>query len=185
MPKRLPQPEPKWSDVKAKLASLDRIELLSLIQDLYSAHKDNQTFLHARFGLGEDVLRPYKQTITRWLWPDVFERQDTTSVATAKQAIADYKKAVGDPAGVAELMVFFCEKGAGFCADTGNDEWPYLAALMRMFAQALKVAKTLPDASQAALIARLDRVRAISHRIGYGVSDEMDLAFAEYAGREE
>jgi hypothetical protein len=27
--------------------------------------------------------------------------------AKAKQAIADYKKAVGDPAGVAELMVYF------------------------------------------------------------------------------
>src|ERR1039457_3911910 len=48
-----------WTDVKAKLASFDRIGLLGLVQDLYAAHKDNQTFLHARFGLGADVLTPY------------------------------------------------------------------------------------------------------------------------------
>ena len=28
--------------------------------------------LHARFGLGEDVLEPYKKTIDRWLWPTRF-----------------------------------------------------------------------------------------------------------------
>jgi hypothetical protein len=29
--------------------------------------KDNQSFLHARFGLGDDVLKPYKETLERWL----------------------------------------------------------------------------------------------------------------------
>jgi len=76
--------------------------------------------------------------------------------------------------------VYFCEQGAGFCNDVGNDEWDYLAALMRMFGQALNVVKTLPDGIQARLIARLDRVRGISHRLGYGIGDEMDLVFARY-----
>ncbi len=77
-------------------------------------------------------------------------------------------------------MVYFCEQGAGFCNDVGNDEWDYLAAPERMFGQALNVAKTLPDGIQARLIARLDRVRGISHRLGYGIGDEMDLVFARY-----
>lgn len=81
-----------WIDVKAKLADLDRAGLLSLVQDLYTASKDNQAFLHARLHLGDDVLKPYKATIARWLWPDVFKNQDA-SVAKAKKAIADYKKA--------------------------------------------------------------------------------------------
>ena len=108
--------QPKWTDVKAKLAAFDRIGLLGLIQDLYAAHKENQTFLHARFGLGDDVLEPYRQTIDRWLWPDVFRQQDT-SVAKAKQAIANYRKAVGEPAGLAELMVFYCEQAVGCLQD--------------------------------------------------------------------
>ena len=88
MYQRQSKSQPRWTDVKAKLTSFDRPALLSLIQDLYSAHKDNQTFLHTRFGLGEDMLRPYKETIDRWLWPDAFSRQ-VPSVLKAKQAISN------------------------------------------------------------------------------------------------
>jgi hypothetical protein len=52
-----------------KLAGFDQKGLLGLVQDLYAASKDNQAFLHARFGVGEDVLQPYKETIDRWRWP--------------------------------------------------------------------------------------------------------------------
>ena len=101
--------KPSWSDVKARLQDVDRAGLLALMQDLYASSKDNQVFLHTRFALGDDVLKPYKQTIDRWLWPDVFKQQDT-SVAKAKKAIADYKKAVGQPGDLAELTVYFCER---------------------------------------------------------------------------
>ena len=103
---------PSWSDVKTQLADLDRSGLLGLLQDLFAANKDNQAFLHARLNLGDDVLKPYKTTIDRWLWPDVFKTQDT-SVAKAKKAIADYKKANGKPDGLAELMMFYCERASG------------------------------------------------------------------------
>ena len=91
MARRQPASKPSWTDVKAELASFDRRGLLGLIQDLYAAHKDNQAFLHARFGLGADVLKPYKETLDRWLWPDVLRNQDT-SVVKAKQAISSYRK---------------------------------------------------------------------------------------------
>src|SRR5437762_13339806 len=158
MIKRQSKTQPKWTDVKAKLASFDRTGLLGLVQDLYVAHQDNRTFLHARFGLGEDVLEPYKQTIDRWLWPDAFRKQDT-SVLKAKQAISNYKKAVGDPAGLAELMVFYCEQASGFASDLGYQDESYLNALVRMFEQALIIATTLPASSRNALVVRLDRVR--------------------------
>src|SRR5438105_15086121 len=165
--------QPTWTDVKAKLAGLDRAGLLRLIQDLYAAHKDNQAFLHARFGLGENVLEPYKKTIDRWLWPDVFKKQDT-SVSKAKQAISDYQKAVGDPEGLAELMVFYCEQAVGFCSDILNDDEGYFDALVRMFEQALKLANALSVERRDGLITRLDRVRVIGHTFGYGVGDDMD-----------
>jgi len=118
MTKREPKSQPTWTDVKAQLAAFDRTALLDLLHHLYAAHEDNRAFLHARFGLGEDVLEPYKKTIDRWLWPDPFRNQDT-SVSKAKQAISHYKRAVGDAAGVAELMVFYCEQAAGYCQDIG------------------------------------------------------------------
>jgi hypothetical protein len=154
---------------------------MGLIQDLYGAHKDNQTFLHTRFGLGEDVLKPYRETLDRWLWPDVFRNQDT-SVAKAKQAISSYRKAVGEPAGLAELMVFYCESAAGYSNDVGHQDEGYFDALVHMFEQGLKVTRQLPAGDREALIVRLDRVRTISHNLGYGVGDDMDSLLADYLG---
>ena len=81
MAKRQPGSQPTWTDVKTQLASFDRPGLLDLIRDLYAAHKDNQTFLHARLGMSEDVLKPYQETLDRWLWPDVLRNQDTSVVS--------------------------------------------------------------------------------------------------------
>jgi hypothetical protein len=182
MPRPESKSQPTWTDLKAQLASFDRKGLLDLIHDLYAAHKDNRIFLHARFGLGEDPLEPYKETIDRWLWPDVLRNQDT-SVVKAKEAVSRYRKAVGDPAGLAELMVFYCEQAAGFCRDLGNQDEDYFNALVRMFGQAFTVARTLPEADRTVLVARLDRVRSISHQFGYGVGDDMDSILARSTKR--
>lgn len=168
-----------WIDVKVKLAEFDRAGLLGLVQDLYAASKDNQAFLHTRFALGDDVLKPYKTSIDRWLWPDVFKNQDT-SVSKAKKAISDYKKAVGQPGGLAELMVFYCERAAGFSDDVGLQDEGYFDALVRMFEQALKAIHSLPEDVRPQLHGRMDAVRRTSHNFGYGIGDDMDDLLAEY-----
>lgn len=84
---------PSWTDVKTRLADVDRAALLGLVQDLYAASKDNKAFLHARFGLGDDPLEPYKKVIIRWINPP--DLRSPMSVSKAKKAISDYKKALG------------------------------------------------------------------------------------------
>jgi hypothetical protein len=174
---------PNWSDVKTKLVDFDRTGLLGLLQDLYAANKDNQTFLHARLSLGDDVLKPYKLIIDRWLWPDVFKNQDT-SVAKAKKAIADYKKAIGQAEGLAELMVFYCERAAGFSNDVGLQDEGYFDALIRMFEHALKTIASLADTQRQPLWDRLDNVHSICHNFGYGVDGDMDDLLAEYGAND-
>jgi len=173
---------PTWSEVKANLTEFDRAGLLGLVQDLYAADKDNQAFLHARFGLGSDVLAPYKARIDRWLWPDA-TRNQWTSVATAKKAIADYKRAVGQPEGLAELTVYYCERAAGFSKECGLQDGGYFDALVRMFEQALKGSVTLPDRQRDAMLNRLDAVRRTSHNFGYGVGYDLDDLLAKYGQR--
>ena len=168
-----------WSDVKTKLVDFDCAGLLGLLQDLYAANKDNQAFLHARLSLGDDVLKPYKLIIDRWLWPDVFKNQGT-SVAKARKPIADCKKAIGQAEGLAELMVFYCERAAGFSHAFGMDDEGYFDALVRMFEQALKTIASLADAQRQPLWDRLDTVRSTCHNFGYGVGDDMDDLLAEY-----
>lgn len=168
-----------WSDVKTKLADFDRAGLLGLLQDLYAANKDNQTFLHARLNLGDDVLKPYKTTINRWLCPNVLRNQDF-SIAKAKKPIADYKKAIGQVEGLAELMVFYCEQAVGFIDDVSLQDEDYFDALVRMFEQALKTIASLADAQRPPLWDRLDAVRRACRDLGYGVDDDMEDLLAEY-----
>ena len=168
-----------WSDVQTKLTDFDRAGLLGLVQDMYFATKDNQAFLHARLNLGDDVLKPYKTTIDRWLWPDVFKNQDT-SISKAKKAIADYKKAIGHPDGLAELMVFYCERASGFSNDVALQDERYFVALVRMFELALKATVSLADVQRQLLWERLHVVHRICRNFGYGVSDEMGDLLAEY-----
>jgi hypothetical protein len=183
MGKRRKKSKATWVDVKTKLASFDRAALLGLIQNLYASDQGNRAFLHARFGLGEDPLFLYKSTIDRWLWPDAFRGQQT-SVSKAKEAIAQYQKAIGDSVGTAELLVFYCERAAGFCQEVDHRDTAYLDSLLRTFNQALKATDKLRGKVRNGLLARLDRVRTTGHHLGYGVGDEMDVLFSELTSKD-
>jgi hypothetical protein len=180
MEKRQSKSTPTWAEVKTKLAEFDRAGLLDLVHSLYATDQHNQAFVHARLGLGEDTLEPFKKTIHRWLFrPDLSRRQDV-SVARAKRAISDYKKALGDPEGVAELMVFYCVEAVGFYDEMTYDDAGYLDALVRMFEQALHTTSSLSANVQRGLIGRLDNVRNLSHGLGHGIGDNMDVLLSEY-----
>jgi hypothetical protein len=104
---------PSWKDVKTVLLAFDRTGLLGLVQDLYAVSRGNQAFLHARLGLGSDPLAPFKASISRWINPDLMRNQ-RVSVTNAKKAIANYKRAIGEPDGLAELSIFYCEEAFSF-----------------------------------------------------------------------
>jgi len=184
LPNKKPQTTAaKWSGIKQKLSDFDRADLIGLIQDLYAASKDNQAFLHARFGLG-DVLNPYKAVISRWVNPNVLKNQGF-SISKAKKAIADYRKAVGNPEAMAELTTYYCEECTELLSFCGMDDESYYDALVRMFQQAVKATSALDEDQQQQFIERLDRVRQAGHNYGYGVGDDMDELFAEFDIDEE
>ena len=170
---------PTWNDVKARLAEFNRTNLLALVKDLYGASKDNQGFLHARFDLGADALKPYKIRIDRWLSPDLLKNQNV-SASKAKSVITDYQNAIGRPEGLAELMVFYCERASDFSNTLGFADEAYFKALLKMFEAALKISITLQNDLRDALLDRLDDVRSVSHNLGYGVGDEMNIILADY-----
>jgi hypothetical protein len=149
---------------------------------LYAADKDNQVFLHTRFGLGDDVLKPYKATISRWVCPDFHQ---AISVAKAKKAISDYRKAIGRPEGLAELMIFYCEECTALLDCCGMDDEGYFAALVRMFEQTLAAIGKVDPGLQQSFVERLERVRQEGHNYGYCVGDDMDDLMAEYGFGEE
>ena len=105
--------DPSWSDVKESIALFDRSELIQLIAGLYRLSKGNRDFLHARFSIGDDPIGPYKKVIENCMYPDVFKNKPI-QISTAKKAINEYSKALGDAKGEAELMTYFVECGNQF-----------------------------------------------------------------------
>jgi hypothetical protein len=164
---------PTWIDVKAALQNFDRAGLLGLLQDLHARSKDNQAFLHARLSLGDDQLKPYKTAISNWICPDL-TRNKPVSVSKAKKAIADYKKAIGQPEGLAELSIFFCEEAFSFLESCGMENESYFLALIRMYNQALTLVSNLSPDVCIGYVDRLDKLRSRGRHVGWGVEDELN-----------
>jgi hypothetical protein len=164
---------PSWIDVKTVLIDFDRAGLLGLVQDLYAGNKDNQAFLHARLGLGDGQLEPYKASISRWISPDIMRNQ-RISISTAKRAIVDYKKALGRPEGLAELSTFYCEEALSFLESCSLEDERYFAALIRMYDQSLKWVLGLPLALRPGYLERLDQLRSRAKHVGWGVQDALN-----------
>ena len=181
--KRTTRTKPGWSDVKAQLASFNRAELLALVQSLSAASRENQAFLHARLDLGNNPIAPYKETISRWVHPDVYKGQDY-SITKAKKAISDYRKAIGLSEGMAELTVHFCEEAIAFANAYGLDDGTFYDALVRMFKQAVTYALALSEADQEPFLERLGKVMAVGQDMGWGVGYAFADTWAE-AGLDE
>ena len=90
------------------------------------------------------------------------------SVSKAKKAIADYKKAIGRPEGMAELSIFYCEEAFGFLESCSMEDESYFAALIRMYGRSLELVSNLPPAERATYLERLDKLRSRGRRIGWG-----------------
>jgi hypothetical protein len=154
---------PTWRDVRAALLDFDRAGLRGLVQDLYTASKDNQAFLHARLGLGHDQLRPFK-----------LMKGQPISTSKAKKAIADYKKAIGLADGMAELSIFYCEEALGFLESCGIEDESYFAALIRMYGRSIEFVSSLSPAERTTYIQRLGSLRSRGRNVGWAVEEEFN-----------
>lgn len=100
---------------------------------------------------------PYKETITQWINP--CDLRKSLSVAKAKKAIDDYKKAVGGPQGLAELGVFYCEEVFVSLDRCSSEDESFYDSLCVMFAQALGYIQKPPSKEQQQYLDRMWQVR--------------------------
>jgi hypothetical protein len=158
----------------------DRAGLRGLVQDLYTASKENQAFLHARLGLGHNQLQPFKASISKWISPDPIKGQPI-SVSKAKKAIADYKKAIGRTDGMADLSIFYCEEAFGFLESCSTEDEGYFDALIRMYGRSLELVSSLPPAERSSYLDRLGRLRSRGRNVGWGVEEEFNSLWSASA----
>src|SRR5260370_42498901 len=101
-------------------------------------------------------------------------RNQPVSVSKAKKAIAEYKKAIGRPGGLAELATFYCEEAISFLESCGMEEENYFLALIRMYDQSLKYVLNLPPGERSTYLDRRDKQRSRARPVGWGVEDELN-----------
>ena len=161
---------PIWSDLKPSVVNMDQKQLVKLIADLYRLSKDNQAFLHARFGVGDDPLAPYKKTIDESMYPDIYSDKPV-QIAKAKKAISSYSKAIGDSLGEAELMIFFVECGNNLTVDLGDIDEGFYDAVNGMYRRAIQKVLSLPEEQRGGYRKRLREIMTSSSDIGWGYHD--------------
>lgn len=173
-----------WSHVKEALANMNTKDLISLLKDLYSLSEKNQLFLHTRFGVTPDILRPYKKLIEACMYPD-FEKNKPVQIAKAKKAISDYSKADCNPNNVTELMLYFVECGNRFTLDSGDIDEAFYDALNRMYKRVLDRVLTLPKDERNEFKKRLESIMNSSSGIGWGYHDTLCEDYYEAFPEEE
>jgi hypothetical protein len=111
-------------------------------------------------------------------------RNQSVSISKAKKAIADYQKAIGEPAGLTELSIFYCEEAFSFLGSCAFEDERYFVALIRMYDQAVKRALDLQVAERHGYAKRLGNVRSRARPVGWGIDDELNNIWYE-AGLDE
>ena len=98
---------------------------------------------------------PYKKTIDECMHPDIYSDKPI-QIAKAKKAISSYSKAVGDPLGVTELMVFFVECGNKFTVNFGDINEGFYNSLNGMYRRAIQKVLSHPEEQQSVFRDRLE-----------------------------
>jgi hypothetical protein len=96
------------------------------------------------------------------------------SASRAKKAIADYKKAIGRPDGMAELSIFYCEEAFGFLESCSIEDESYFAALIRMYGRSIEFVLRLPPGERSTYLERLDQLRSRGRNAGWAVGEEFN-----------
>lgn len=159
-----------WKEIRSVLTEASHKNLLSLVGDLYALRKENQDFLHARFFKDGNTLVPYKKAIEECISP-AEPWKHPVKLSLARKAISDYRKAVGDPEGLAELMLFYAECGVSFTLEFGDIDEPFYNSVERVFSDGLKTLKRCgPDIAGKLLPRFVDAVQS-TDGMGWGFHD--------------
>lgn len=171
-----------WRDVKTILADKENSEILKLIGDLYALSDENKTFVHSRYSIGDNPLKPYQDIISDALYPDVMCNQPI-QLSVGRKAISDYFKATKNKIGQLELMFHYVETGNQFTLDLGDIDESFYSSLESMFDRILSTIKKQPKDIQIRCLPRLENIVDSVHGMGWGYYDYLNQTFYEFKAK--
>lgn len=129
-----------WKNIRSKLDKISQGDLIGLVKELYALNEQNKLFLETRFGNQGRGLEEYKLIIEDSICPTKPWKRDV-SFSTGRKAIRDYKKALGDPEGLIDLMIYYCECGVSFTIQFGDIDEHFYESIESMYQNALELLK--------------------------------------------
>lgn len=161
---------PTRVQIKKALAHVERGGLISLVADLHELGGENGAFIEARLGLTADPLVPFKKRIEEALYPDVVHGQPIR-IAAARRALSDYRRAIGDPEGVLELLVHYVECGTRMTLDYGDIDEGFYDSLESVFDEAVTKLQSAPAEFSDRFLPRLRSLVQSARDVGWGYYD--------------
>jgi hypothetical protein len=169
---------PTWSQVKVKLAALDKDDLLKLIRDLYRLNADNRIYLltNLEMQISSALVERYRRAIRREFNPDRgFPRLD---IGNARKQLDEFKKACADLRSVVDLVVYYIEQGVACTNQYGDIDAPFYNSLESAFSEAITMIR---ESGNQALIEefhpRLESIVYETSGMGWGFHDYLSDVF--------
>ena len=163
---------PKWSDVKRVLQSLDENGLRQLVGDLYKLSAGNREFLAARLlnVQTNEMLEIYRKRIVHEFFPPRGLGQPKLSVA--RRVVSDYRKATGNLIGTLDLMLTYIETGTEY-TNTYGDLWEgFYSSMESMLDAVADLLLKQPDLyNEVNTAQRLTQLQYNASSIGWGYGD--------------
>jgi hypothetical protein len=171
-------PARSWKNIRSALNQSDRKELLKLVGDLYALRKENQDFLFSRYLKDDSNLASYKKTIENHISP-AEPWKTPVKISLARRAIRDYKKAIGDPKGLAELMLFYAECGFNYTIELGDIDEAFYNSIVSVYRDGLVMLNQCDQNVIDELLPHFKSVFESSYDLGWGLYDALreDLEF--------
>ena len=160
-----------WSAVRKQLVAWDKPALLALVKDLYDTATVNRDFVEARCLPDEsgEVLEKYRARIVEQFFPD--RGFGKLKLGEARKAIREYRKATGNLAGTAELLMAYVENGVRFTCEYGDIDERFYHSVESVLDELATLLRGEARELYPQFYDRLVQVRRMTAGIGWGFHD--------------
>jgi hypothetical protein len=169
--KKVPK-NPSWSQLQSRLLTLNKDDLLKVIQDLYQLNTDNKVFLNSHLGMEdpEILAQPYRKIIKQVFNPD--RGFPNLSLRSARKALNDFGKANANSEAIVDMMLYYVEQGVICTNEYGDINEAFYNSVEGVFEDAIALIKKTgnPELIEAFRL-RIKRIVANTSGIGWGFHD--------------
>lgn len=167
------------TELKRELKTLDKEGLVNLVCDLYTQHQPVKEYLDFYINPDENALyKKCREKILRAFFP---KRGYSLRLADGKKALSEFRKFGGSNALLADLMLYYAEKGVDYTNEYGDISMAFYDSVSGVYRKALSLMH-----DEGILDRFKKRARLLvdeTNGIGWGFHDDISNAYINFYDR--